>query len=1021
MFQLDTEFYKLPLIFDSARLAEEVLQFREDEWRRHPQGHKGNSALPLISVGGGMNDEVKGPMLETPFLQRCPYLRQALASLRTVIGRARLMRIAGQADAVEHVDTNYYWMHHVRVHIPAVTYPEVRFMCNQKNVHMAPGETWIFDSWKPHNVFNPVETPRIHIVADTVGSGYFWELVARSEMPFLEGAEPAEAPALTPFRLGETPALDLETENFPVVMSPFEQQALTARMLSGLTAEYRQSAAGRALLRRLDALNRQWHALWTQYTDRADGWSHYIREISEFDRSLVELAPGVRLGNGVEIVEALRQAIVRPAHSPEVLEKRRLFLPGAAPVEQPPVSAPVPAPAAAQKAPSTPKRPQLDRPVFIVAAPRSGSTMLFELLSRSPQVWTIGGESHHVFEEIPALHPSARGFESNRLEAADATESVCAALREGFVSQLRDRLGQSTPIGTEAVRMLEKTPKNAMRIPFLAKAFPDARFIYLYREPAENLGSIIDAWKSGRFVTYRDLPDWEGAPWSLLLVPGWRALRGKSIPEIALHQWVSANRQILDDLAQIPADRWTAVEYSEAATQPQAVAKRLAQFAGWEWDQEINEPLPLSRHTLTPPAQGKWRAHEAAINALLPQTVDIAARAASALHHSATEKSAAAPIQPSPTEVNPAESAPLQPPLDFGSGHTASFCEILQQARASLAVSTYQAGKLILVRARDGLLNTHFRDFHSPMGVAWRGGWVALGTKHEVWKFRAFGGIGSQVDAEQPPDSVYLPATRYTTGDIQVHDLAWGAGNELWAVNTRFSCLCTFDGEYNFVPRWKPPFISALSAEDRCHLNGLAMVEGEPAYVTCHAMTDTPAGWRDHKANGGCIVEVATGEVIASGLCMPHSPRVYGGVLFYLESGYGRLSAIDLDSGQSKVVCELPGFTRGLDFIGPYAFVGLSQVRESAVFGGIPVSQREHDRHCGVWIVDIRNGHTAGFLKFTGSVQEIFSVNLLPGQVWPDLLNEPHDVVAGAFYVPPASLIEETEPEPAQELAVAAG
>src|SRR2546423_3785910 len=143
MFRLDTEFYRLPLTFDPERLAEEVLQFNEEEWRAHPQGHAGNTALPLVSVGGGINDDVKGPMRPTPFLARCPYIAQVLASLGTVIGRARLMRIAGQSDATPHVDTNYYWMHHVRVHIPAVPYPEVRVLCCGQSVHLAAGPTWI--------------------------------------------------------------------------------------------------------------------------------------------------------------------------------------------------------------------------------------------------------------------------------------------------------------------------------------------------------------------------------------------------------------------------------------------------------------------------------------------------------------------------------------------------------------------------------------------------------------------------------------------------------------------------------------------------------------------------------------------------------------------------------------------------------------------------------------------------------------------------------------------------------------
>ena len=283
MFRLDQEFYQLPLAFDAARLAAECLQFSEEEWRAHPQGHAGNTALPLISVGGELNDDVIGPMHATPFLARCPYIQQILASLGTVLGRARLMRIAGQHDATPHVDTNYYWMHHVRVHIPAVTYPEVKFLCLEKSVHMAAGECWIFDSWKTHNVINPVSAPRIHLVADTVGSGEFWETVAKA----------GHKPRFVPFQeVASVPTLIFEEENFPVVMSPFEQQALAARMLADLLVPAPELA--RTLLR----LHQHWHSLWTAHRDGKDGWPAYRETIDTFDANLVHLGEGLLLKIG---------------------------------------------------------------------------------------------------------------------------------------------------------------------------------------------------------------------------------------------------------------------------------------------------------------------------------------------------------------------------------------------------------------------------------------------------------------------------------------------------------------------------------------------------------------------------------------------------------------------------------------------------------------------------------------------------------------------------------------------------
>lgn len=977
MFKLDTEFYKLPLRFDSKRLAEEVLQFTEEEWRAHPEGHAGNTALPLISVGGGLNDQVKGPMMATEYLARCPYIQQVLASLGTVIGRARLMRIAGNADATEHVDTNYYWMHHVRVHIPAVTYPQVEFMCNQHTVHMEAGTCWIFDSWKRHNVINRVDSPRIHLVADTVGSAHFWNLVAKSERPCDPAAPAHEPPKLIPFQPGQTPRLAFEEENFPLVMSPWEQESLTRRMLDGLTDEDRVTQNYKVLVRNLELLHQEWHALWTRFGNPEEGIPAFREVITQFDAHLNNLAGTLTLFNTVPIYEALRQAIIRPAVSPEIAELRRLRTGAAA---KP--AAPVPVAAA-------PAGPQIEKPVFIVAAPRSGSSMLFELLSRARNAWTIGGESHQVFECIPSLNLANRGFESNRLTAADATPEVVAALKEKFISQLQDREGNPLPANVAGVRLLEKTPKNALRIGFLAKAFPDARFIYLYREPHENISSILDAWKSQRFVTYPQLPDWTSEnKWSLLLVPGWRELNDKSPAEIATQQWMKTNGQLLDDLAGIPADRVCAISYAEVLQSPQAAAEKLCAFAGLEWDIKLTEPLPLSSHTLTPPAPDKWRKNEAEIAPFLPLTGDVVRKAGEMLARGAARRQSA-----------PQQETLPEKPVDFHSEHTNSLPQVLDALGSSLAISTYQAGKLIIARAQNGTLNTHFRDFSSPMGLAYHNGSLAIGAKNELWKFYNHQSAAPVVEPEGTHDAAFLPSLRYSTGDIRIHEIAW-VENEIWAVNTQFSCLCTFDGIHSFVPRWKPPFITALEPQDRCHLNGFAIVEGVPAYVTCLAPSDEKEGWRKDKIKGGCIIEVQSGEIIASGLCMPHSPRFYDDRLWFLNSGHGHLSTLDLDTGEIQVVAELPGFTRGLDFYGPYAFIGLSQVRESNVFSGLPICEEGRERQCGVWVVDIRDGKTVGFLRFSGSVQEIFGVQVLPGIKFPELINEDCDLLNGAYLLP---------------------
>jgi uncharacterized protein (TIGR03032 family) len=368
------------------------------------------------------------------------------------------------------------------------------------------------------------------------------------------------------------------------------------------------------------------------------------------------------------------------------------------------------------------------------------------------------------------------------------------------------------------------------------------------------------------------------------------------------------------------------------------------------------------------------------------------------------------PLFPDPTlpesSPPPPAAASSQP---FTSYYTSNFPALLTELGISLAVSTYQAGKLILVRAEGTQLNTHFRVFRSPMGLAYDPdkGRLALGTRNEVCVFHDQPGVAARLDPPGRNDAVFLPRTTHHTGDIRIHEIGW-LGDELWAVNTRFSCLCTFDRDHTFVPRWRPPFITALAPEDRCHLNGIAMAAGEIRYATCLAATDTQAGWRAHKADGGCLLDVRSGEMLLRGLSMPHSPRLYQERCWLLESGLGSLSVADLATGKATVVTQLPGFTRGLDFYGPLAFVGLSQVRESATFSGIPLVEKlpEKERQCGVWVVDLRSGQTVAVLAFAGAVQEVFSVLVLPGLRYPELLNEPGEALDSSFVLPDAALRE---------------
>ena len=212
--------------------------------------------------------------------------------------------------------------------------------------------------------------------------------------------------------------------------------------------------------------------------------------------------------------------------------------------------------------------------------------------------------------------------------------------------------------------------------------------------------------------------------------------------------------------------------------------------------------------------------------------------------------------------------------------------------------------------------------------------------------------------------------------------------------NTLFSCLCTIDDRHSFVPRWRPGFISAYVPEDRCHLNGMAMDGGKPRFVTVFGLSDSRGGWRPGRVTGGCLIDVASGEVVATGLAMPHSPRIHDGRVWLLDSGTGRLVQIDATNGKAETVAELPGYTRGLAMAGPLAFVGLSRIRETSTFGGVPIADHRQSLKCGVAIVDLLAGRPIGLLEFHSGIEEIFDVQLLPG-VRSAALNGPHPDVDG--------------------------
>ena len=667
--RLATEFLRLPIRFDAAILREEVESLPESAWRPHPQGFAGNAGLPLVAAHGDPgNERTWGPMLPTPQLDALPRIRHVLAALDCPIGRSRLMRIDGNAEATSHTDLDYYWQGRLRVHVPIVTTDAVRFECGSAAVHMRAGEVWVFDTTQAHRVLNPESSRRIHLVIDTVGSAALFALLedARNAVP--DRAAPAWPPD------ADRP-IAFEHVNRPLVMSPFEQRELLRELLS-MFAEAWPARRLQAIERSLAPVLQDWTAAWARYGIGADGLASY--------------------------------------------------------------------------------------------------------------------------------------------------------------RALRDRL-------------------------------------------RETLRTVAEA---DRF-------------------------RGSGV-----FDWL---------------DRWLAVPAIDEDA-----------FAAQE-----RAPAPTA------------------------QAATVSAETQSA----------------------------------FASQYTDSMPALLRALGGSLLVSTYASNRLVSIRARGDELNTHFKHYPAPMGIAYADGMLALGAAYSVWTFRN----QPEVATDASTDAVFVPTGHHITGDIRVHELAWGTDG-LWLVNTRFSCLAMLDAAHSFVPRWSPAFVERSSEEDACHLNGVAIHDGAPRWVSALGRSGTASGWRANKASGGIVIDVRDDAIVSAGLCMPHSPRWHDGQLWVLDSGRGELCQVNLESGRRDSVARLPGFARGLAMVGKFAFVGCSRVRESAWFSGLPVVEQGRIPECGIWAVDLDSGQIVGWLKFEAGIDEIFDVQWLPGLAWPDVLEVDEPTALNAFAVPADTL-----------------
>jgi uncharacterized protein (TIGR03032 family) len=304
----------------------------------------------------------------------------------------------------------------------------------------------------------------------------------------------------------------------------------------------------------------------------------------------------------------------------------------------------------------------------------------------------------------------------------------------------------------------------------------------------------------------------------------------------------------------------------------------------------------------------------------------------------------------------------------------------LAEQRVSLAFTTYQTGKLFLLgRHPEGRLAVFERTFNRAMGLWADGQTIWLSTLYQLWRLENLLQPG---EFYQGHDRLYVPKMASTTGDLDIHDVAVDSTGQPVFVATGFGCIATIAERASFTSLWRPPFLSKLAAEDRCHLNGVALAEDRPRYATAVSTSDVVDGWRDRRRDGGVVLEIPEGRVIASGLSMPHSPRLYRGRLWLHNSGTGHFGSIDPRGGRFEPLTFCPGYLRGLTFVRDYAVVGLSRPRDDKTFGGLALedelAKRAANARCGLLIIDLRTGDAAHWLRVEGLVRELYDVAALP-------------------------------------------
>lgn len=560
--------------------AEAELDALAPTWIPCPDHLLGKQALVLVGVAGTSNLDyaLAGPLRASEALEQCPALAALLARVAEASGgpisRARLLRLEPAAEARFAAQPHHHWFRRAPVCVLLRPAEGVMLESDAGWLQLAPGEAYLLDPTRALRLHNRSDRPSVQLVVELREPVRIDPLARRSG---------ACLPAIEPHRFE--------------VLTPAELAGLCDEILHDPDARPMPEARRRAFADVLAQVQERWRLAFERHGHDARGELSYRDVVLELrEQILPKLSPGSAGMRAATIITTMLQVSPSDPRSPTRTLRR------------PP----------RPRSELVPHEPRFDRPVFIVSAPRSGSTLLFDLVATLPEVWTIGGESHELVRAIPELHPARHGYESDRLTAADATPEVTALLRRSFASCAIDREGRRfVEHPSPSLRLVEKTPANALRIPLLHATFPDARFVHLHRDPAPTIGSLVEGWRSRRFVAYRDLPGWPHRDWSFLLPPGWRRMASRSLVEIAAFQWRAATHAITADLAALPSSTWIRVDYDVLVAHPAQVLERIAAFAELRLDRSAPLELGHTHVTLSAPARDKWRRHEHELAGLL--------------------------------------------------------------------------------------------------------------------------------------------------------------------------------------------------------------------------------------------------------------------------------------------------------------------------------------------------------------------------------------------------------------------